>query len=334
MCQQTDATMPTPAATNGTPLACADGIRAIGEAVWRQGIDRVAVVGASKNAGKTTAMNALLAAASLRGWTCGLVSIGLDGEAVDAWLDLPKPPVLVERGTLVATALAMADRGDRAFEVVTHLGFATTLGPTVVARARHPGTVQLAGIAHRGQLREALRALRGAGAGKLLVDGAYHRQAAAHPLVADGVVAAVGAVLGDSAQAAVHAAEPTLWALTRPAWLGDRSPHDLMVDGALADSAIDLLSPHVRRLVASNPSCVLPSPKGRRVLQARQATVAVRDAVPLLAVAANPCRPGGQDASPAALVDAIAAQLAALGSRASVIDVVSGATAAYSAEEL
>jgi hypothetical protein len=306
------------------PQPVVGGVRAIGDAVWRASIDRVAVVGASKNAGKTTAMNALVSAASLRGWTCGLVSIGLDGEAMDAWLDVPKPPVAVERGTLVATALAMVDRGDRAFEVVGALGFATTLGPTVIARARRPGTVQLAGIAHRGQLRQAVNGLQRAGAQKLLIDGAYHRQAAAHPLIADGVVAAVGAILGPDPESAVAAAEPSLWALTRPRWQGQAGHGVCDVQGALSDRAIAAMERTVRWAIARDPSCVLPTPRGRRQLAARQIEVAVQEAVPLLAVAANPWRPDGDGADPQQLAAALALAVTRLGSPAAVVDVVHG----------
>ena len=77
-------------------------------ALWRRvresGMATVAVMGMAKNTGKTVALNHLLAQAAADDVAVGLTSIGRDGEETDAVFSIPKPPVLVWPGTVVATA--------------------------------------------------------------------------------------------------------------------------------------------------------------------------------------------------------------------------------------
>lgn len=303
------------------PRPSALGVQLLDAAVWRPGIAAVALVGASKNSGKTTALNALTAGLSVRGETAGLVSIGLDGEAHDAWLNLPKPAVRIEKGTLVATTRAFALASG--LDIVRELGFSTSLGPTVLGRGRAPTAVQLAGIGHRAQLQVAVHGLRAQGAVRVLVDGAYHRQAAAHPAIADRTIAAVGAILGDNAQLAADEAEPTLWALTRRAAVpGDGGEH---VAGALSDAAIERLPPATRLVVVRDPSRILASRAGRARLAALHIEVRVQAAVPLCAVTINPHRPGGVDEDIGRLGVAVRRSLDALGAaHVPIVDVVSG----------
>lgn len=321
---------PPPAATR---LADPRAIQALLPWLSRPGLRRIAVVGSSKNAGKTTALNTLLAVCAARGEVAGLVSMGRDGEAVDAWLDFPKPQVRVEKGTLLVTAAEAAQRAGRLLETVLTLESTSALGANVLARARAPSGVELCGVPHRSAVIEAVRALQACGAERVLVDGAYHRQAAVHPQVADAVVISVGALLSEDVEQAALAAWPTLWALSRPAWDGaapalpwtggltDASlPQVLIQTAALANSAG---APLV--LVASDPSRLLLTDRGIALLQARGVQVAVREAVPLLAVTTNPLRPGGIDADPRQWLDAVARLLKDRGLAAvPVIDVVTG----------
>lgn len=311
--------------------------RAIQELLRLPGLSsasRLAVVGSSKNAGKTTTLNALLTTCSARGEVVGLASMGRDGEAFDAWLDFAKPQVRVEKGTLLVTAEAVARRAGRLLEVVQSLQSTSALGTNVVARARAPGGVELCGLPHRSALIEAVEALRACGAGQVLVDGAYHRQAAVHPRVADAVVVAVGAVLGETAAQAALAAWPTLWALSRPQ--RSEAAAALMWPGGLTDASvpqvIDQTSALAKRLaaepsvIALDPSRLLLSTRGIGQLQAHGVQVAVRDAVPLLAVTTNPLRPGANDADPQQWLDAVAQLLKNRGlAELTVLDVVTGA---------
>ena len=288
---------------------------------------RLAVIGASKNAGKTTVLNALTQLAGNAGQVAGLCSIGLDGEAVDAWLDFPKPPVLVERGTLVVTAAPLVQALPGLLQWVADVpGVVSALGPAVVARARTQGGVELCGIPHRAALVAAQQALLLAGANRLLVDGAYHRQAAAHPAVADAVLVAVGAVLADTPQLAAERALPTLLALCTPAFATVQAHGQIhLLPGAVTDARLEALALQPGDVVqALDPSRILCSLAGHLRLREKRVQLAVRNPVPLLAVTTNPRRPGGQDDDPQELQDAVGMALIRVGLHLPLLDVVGG----------
>ena len=56
---------------------------------------RLTVVGMAKNAGKTLTQNYLRTLVQAEGYVIGLLSIGLDGEKIDALTRLPKPAIWV-----------------------------------------------------------------------------------------------------------------------------------------------------------------------------------------------------------------------------------------------
>lgn len=313
--------------------ACPAGIAALRRMVWEPGWRRVCVLGASKNAGKTTTLNALSAAARQLGETVGLCSMGLDGEAYDAWLDQPKPRVQVEKGTLVVTAAVMAAQAGPLLRVLKSAGFGSALGESVLCEARGHGGVQLCGVPHRGHLAAATQVLQQAGARRVLIDGAYHRQAAAHADVADAAVLAVGAVLGADPQAIAQAAAPTLAALSTPAWSGGPAP-TLHVPGALSDAWLERQTlGGLRCLVVQDPSRVLLSLAALRQLAALGIRIAALHAVPLCAVTSSAYRPGGGAEDAAALQGALRDLMRrwSLGEQ-TIVDVVSGLSTASSPE--
>ena len=220
---------------------------------------RAAIIGICKNAGKTVALNHLIAEASAAGVRLALASSGRDGEAKDAITDLPKPRITAPPGAWLATARGALTP---AVTVVGELPLATPLGPMVVGRATAGGEVVLVGPGSSQALAAVLSALEAASgaAGEppalTLVDGAFDRLAAASPDLTDTVVLAVGAAYSPSqpqtlAQAAFLldvlrlpraplAAEPLAAALAlgRPALvLPGTAPLLLGVASALADPA-------------------------------------------------------------------------------------------------
>ena len=156
----------------------------------------IAVVGCSKNAGKTTTLNALLAGFGDDVPNPGVLSIGIDGEEVDFWLGVPKPRVEVRQGAFVATAEGALAAGTALVEICERTGGRTLLGDLVVGRVTAPGSVLLAGIRSKDDVRAAIAAMKRLGVPRIVVDGAYQRLAAADPEVSDGTILATGAVLG------------------------------------------------------------------------------------------------------------------------------------------
>ena len=297
----------------------AAGIAAIDALVWQPGYRAVAVIGASKNAGKTTALNALSAALALRSERAGLCSVGVDGESSDAWLATPKPAVAVAKGALVVTAQQAIHAAEGRWKVLQTLDLPSSLGPTVLAEARAAGPVLLCGLAHRGHLRQAMAALHAAGADRLLVDGAYHRQAAADAEGIDALVLAVGDVLP------LDAAVATLRALTTPLDRDERATRDVV--GGLTDARLAQLDlTGVRVLRVASQGAVLLSAAGHARLAQLGVQVTARRVRPLLCVAANPHRPDRDDvaAAPGAFLAAVAAWAKSAGVSKPIIDVVAG----------
>lgn len=174
------------------------------------------VIGMAKNCGKTVTMNYLQRRLRDGGRVLGLLSIGVDGESFDALTGLPKPSVVVEPGTLVATAEKVLDGSGR-WERLTTTAVHTPLGRVVILRAETVNRVVLAGPSKNQDVQAVLAALAGLGAKCVLIDGAFDRQSPADPLVSDRVVLATGATLSRDLNCLVAMTRCRVEQLTLPA---------------------------------------------------------------------------------------------------------------------
>src|SRR5690242_18413226 len=104
-----------------------------------RGLFRLAIIGLSKNVGKTTALNYMLETLSLPATQLALTSLGLDGEALDALTGLPKPRIVPASGLLVATARQLLASGTAEVDVLEELPGRTALGTVVLGRVRSSG---------------------------------------------------------------------------------------------------------------------------------------------------------------------------------------------------
>ncbi|MCB9520204.1 MAG: hypothetical protein H6698_08265 [Myxococcales bacterium] len=306
---------------------------------------RVAVIGVAKNAGKTTALNALLAEADAAGRTVGVLSVGVDGEAHDAISGAPKPPVRVPRGTLVCTAEATLRTASAGVEILDGTGIHTPLGELLVVRVTRPGNVVLAGVRHRDDVRSLLLRLE-PDVALSVVDGAFDRTAAADPATTDCVILATGLVLAPTAEGCAEKTASLVRRLRLPvAGPGERVPPELADAAALrategwrAAPAATLSGPWPRSearfdavyqpglvsdatlllaerllepgglLVARDPTRVLASDAALRRF-ARGRRIACLDGVRLAAVTVNPTRHDGTAGDSAALARTVAARL-------------------------
>ena len=171
------------------------------------------IVGNAKNAGKTTVLNAMVAA--LPDLVLGLSSIGLDGEDLDTVSFLPKPQVHVPVGGLVATATDCLARSTCAFELLEDTGIRTGMGNIVIARVTGEGNCLLGGPSTASGMDRALQALSRHGAQKLLIDGAFSRQS--HAMVGEAMVYVVGAHQSPRMDRVVHSADLALRSFALPA---------------------------------------------------------------------------------------------------------------------
>jgi hypothetical protein len=167
---------------------------------------RLALVGLAKNTGKTVTLAAILAEHAAAGRPIGVTSIGRDGEerdVIDARIE--KPRVNLAAGSLVASAVALLRASAVAHERLLQTGVRTPLGEVVIARLREQGTVEVAGPSAAADVLAVSEAMIELGAEQVLIDGAIDRRAASSPAVADGLVMATGAVLGEDLEQVVAA---------------------------------------------------------------------------------------------------------------------------------
>lgn len=158
----------------------------------------LAIAGTAKNAGKTTALNYLIARFTEAGESLGLSSVGRDGEAVDGLTNRPKPRICPPLGALVATSHESALYSQATLTPVETTPFRTALGPVTIYRVASAGYVEVAGPVKVREAAALVKRLGELGCAKVLLDGAADRRAFISAGV-DGFVLATGQVLAESA---------------------------------------------------------------------------------------------------------------------------------------
>jgi hypothetical protein len=164
------------------------------------GISTLAVMGMTKNTGKTVALNHLLACADADKVAVGVTSIGRDGEARDQVFQFPKPPVTVWPGMLIATARDTLSRAKVSTRPVCATGLDSPMGEIVIVRALEHGEMEIAGASRSTDLLALIAQLKTCGCDLVVLDGALGRSHHASPAVADAVVLATGAAIGGGIQ--------------------------------------------------------------------------------------------------------------------------------------
>lgn len=195
----------------------------------------IAIIGAAKNAGKTTTLNAVIEAVREMG-RLGVLSIGIDGETVDFWLGIPKPKVAIPKDTLVATTDEIASRSGGSLEILEETGIRTPIGMLCLCVAERDTHVLLAGIRHRADVIDMLCRMRRNGAKRLFVDGSYQRTMAASRDVSDGVILATGAIAGPSIEDVVRNTRKILqrFQMKKSSEFGDTQLFDLTKQTSIA----------------------------------------------------------------------------------------------------
>jgi hypothetical protein len=214
------------------------------------GARSIAVVGTSKNAGKTVAVAAICAALQAEGTPFGLASIGRDGEAIDALEGIAKPRFFLRPGALLATAATLLPRHP-AVEVIELRAERGALGQIALARVRAPGYFEIAGPSSASASRRIAQRLTEL-AGFAVIDGAVDRIAALRDSDA-AIVVAVGASAATPAHA-VDDARAFVARLRLPRF--DPALPALHVAGALtAEAAAELARLGERRqVVVADPT--------------------------------------------------------------------------------
>lgn len=169
-------------------------------ALWQrlraQQVRTVAVMGMTKNTGKTVTLNHLLGQAHAASLTVGLSSIGRDGEAHDQVYAVPKPPVMVSPGHIVATASDTLVRTKARVKLIGATGVRSPMGEILIVKVIEAGEMEVAGASRSHDQHQVIALLRRCGADLVMLDGALGRSHHASPAVADAVVLATGAAMG------------------------------------------------------------------------------------------------------------------------------------------
>jgi hypothetical protein len=216
------------------------------------GARSIAVVGTSKNAGKSVDVAAICAALHAEGTLFALCSAGRDGETFDVVDGGPKPRFFLYPKTLVATARVLFPP-DAAVEVLEETGERGALGPIVVARVSAPGYFEVAGPSSASALNRIATAL-GSRAEFVVIDGAIDRLAALRERD-DAIVVAVGAT-APTQTAAVDEVRALVARLRLPKPDADRPV--LRIEGALTASHAERLAREGerRQVVVGDPTQV------------------------------------------------------------------------------
>jgi hypothetical protein len=218
-------------------------------------------VGLAKNTGKTQTLAAILAEHAEAGRSVGVTSIGRDGEerdVIDARID--KPRIHLQAGSLVASTGALLRASGAAHERLLQTGVRTPLGEVVVARLSEPATIEVAGPSAAADVRAVSEAMGRFGAEQVLIDGAIDRRAASSPDVADGLVMATGAVLGEDIARVVAATADAVdlvrlpTAPTRWATLEDDGHDDDGHDGGRSSADGELVALERRLVLNAEPA--------------------------------------------------------------------------------
>ena len=161
-----------------------------------EGLRSLALVGLSKNAGKTTCLNHLIRTWQKSGIsrTLALTSIGRDGEEEDVVNGQPKPRIYVHSGTYLATARSSLSRCDALVNILALSGIRTNFGEVVICKALSDGYVELAGPSQAADLLACENLLREQDPDLFfVVDGALSRRAQAGGGLTQALILAVGA---------------------------------------------------------------------------------------------------------------------------------------------
>jgi hypothetical protein len=265
----------------------------------------IVVVGTAKNAGKTTAFNALRAAAARRGIVGAIASLGRDGEAADALDGRPKPRIRVQPRTLLALPRDLLPRAP-ALRVID-LGEPSALGRMVFARALFAAEYEIAGPPTARGIRATIDRLAELTTEPIFVDGAIDRIAPLAGGVRQTVVVATGAASGRDIRSIAEVARSTIARLMIPARDPARERSRVIeIAGALdARDAADLLARERDvTLVVADPTRLAV---GGKLLDRLLAAFDVRCERPLRVAACTTSSAGSSAAlDPRALVRAVA----------------------------
>lgn len=165
-------------------------------------VHTIAIIGTAKNAGKTTALNALLT--YYKNKSIAITSIGLDGEKKDQLTNLDKPSIHAYKGTIVATAKDTLKVITSKYQFLEELTIETPLGNIVIIKMLEDGDLLLAGPSSLSMLQTLKQQLSNYKLEHFVIDGALFRKSSAASHLSDGIILSTGAAFHKNMQKVIH----------------------------------------------------------------------------------------------------------------------------------
>lgn len=156
----------------------------------------IALVGISKNSGKTSLLNAILAEFPSLDWA--VMTTGIDGEEKDLVFKTHKPQVSLHPGMLFCCDAQSLDAHGSKIQVLSALSFSGR--KLFLAKALHPLKTKITGPSSVNQQAKLMSQFRALGAQKVLVDGSLDRKSIAMEETIDALILLVGASYGSIEQ--------------------------------------------------------------------------------------------------------------------------------------
>lgn len=275
---------------------------------------KVAIVGTSKNTGKTVCLNYILTHLPSNAMVI-TTSIGVDGERVDAVTQTDKPEVALNSGTIFATSESHYRQRRLVSNIIRLTNTSSSLGRLVTAQVEYRGEVQLSGPSTTDDLCKWMSSVRPlSGSGLFLIDGAASRLSSASPFVTDAFILCTGAAafhnietLVKSTNEIVHLSQlPVYEAVATDKILYVKSfseslPYSqdwntIVIEGAFVDNFAKLLiHQNVRntKIVVKDFTKFFVSPQNMSYLISKGCTFYVEREAHLIAVCVNPTSPRG-----------------------------------------
>jgi len=212
-------------------------------------LQSLALIGLSKNAGKTTCLNHIIAAWNASGQKrpLALTSIGRDGESEDIVDGREKPRIYIPKGTLIATAEGALNRKDALLDILDFSKVRTAFGEVVICRAMSDGYVELAGPSASEEVSTIANLFRKHEPDCFfIIDGALSRKSQAGSGNSEAIILAVSAA---TATAPEDLADKTSFALT----LLQTPPVEADLQKELATAINN--NPEARAIILGKESC-------------------------------------------------------------------------------
>jgi hypothetical protein len=144
-----------------------------------------------------------------------ITSIGLDGEKLDQITYMPKPRIFLTEGMLAATATGTLLAWEAETKLCSHTGIFSALGEIVILQVTKAGNGLVAGPSTVTEMERLLQMFTSLGAKKILIDGAFSRQASSR--LGDALVFVVGASYSFDMQKVVDHAKASVQKFALPA---------------------------------------------------------------------------------------------------------------------